>query len=85
MRDSYLAPYIALYRSPSLLRHIWSCMKVLSYPTVVFSVLCHFGLKCRTSEFFQDNGLFQCNFVGIMEARTYDRTFLLKIYVHNVS
>ena len=51
---------MALYCSPSLLRHIWSCKKVSCCPNVVFSVHCHFGLKCRTSEVFQDNGLFQC-------------------------
>ena len=71
------------YGAPSLLRHIWSCKKVLYYPNIMFLVIWHFGLKYHTFEVFKGNGLIQCRLPFCIHYE--NTTFILKEYAHIVT
>ena len=57
--------------------HVWSCKKVSYYPNIIFLTIWHFGLTCRSTKVFQENGLFWCksHFVYTMKIHKFERTF----------
>ena len=45
---------------PLLYNMFCQAQEVSYYPNVVICIIRHFGLKCRTIEFFKENHIFQC-------------------------